>query len=1037
MQRQAVDLLRQKVLNGDNSLQLQAVATGRSVQLRLSSFHQKAPPMPKLERNAFKEFFLRKARWQHNNNNNNSNSSSSSNNNNSNSNSNSSSSSSSSNSRYKSKQLVGREPIRGSGATNPSLSNPEVGAMCRSNGALKLSALVIAFVSCNAQKSPDDVEVTGKQGHMSFDYVPEVAVNLTESDTCSCSHLTWSMGSMSIGYANATSKCNFEVGEIAHLQALSHDKGMNQSGTFGGNVGNDERNGNKQLVQIIGAEQTAHENEVGNHLMKYGGVVSYKYSVMDGSFNFEHVTEPERIVGVLIVNYRGVVADVTYDADNGTLERWLQDKDSQAIGVIETESYGYEGEGDFGTDTQVNDVVETPLWWRDLIFVNPLELDLPLECDTFEIGSRGQITRRVRRRSRRSMKEARDRGWYLTLKYDPSAPGHCFYQCLAQALWADGEQYMCMRTALAKAWLGSSCREVLREVARMEGCSPWFYVISIRYWRWGGMPEAWIAAQTFGRPVCVWDQAAKLIYSFKPTTQICDRKVIHLGLHREHYVLLHHRPVLGQPVQGGHGAARGGAPKTLLKSRREVEEDRRQQYQERVDAGIYREIDAERRSQMSFTELLEARRRWRHRVGMPYAERLPNEPESPEELGARQRPARDAGPVPASGLQDASVNQSTEPASILYMEGEEHIDGLPLSREERERIVHQNLAFWTSRADQLEQMAADEPVEENYPGAKPKKMPRREALREPPIVDAQVVPSSPEHEKEVEVLEPAGLRKADGSLNPYHPSWVDRMKKAMEEKLLAEKKAGLKKKDLTVEKAHGSDKKDKAADIQISADPDPSAKQLLDSAKEEGTLHTRQSWLKLATWSDSSGEGQDYFCNLCHKWANSGHLMAPRHLRKQRQYEANYIDDGGFDLDVRERPSVPRGNSPPPFGFPHSDPASSSSRPVQPKIVVKKELKRGGIEFLDVESAALVAYLHIKPAHPFVTFFDVHPVVEDVLLRPALSARGGMEVSGKIETEDLDRSHHGERSLCACEVSRVVSTGTARPIMPSHEDDTP
>ena len=94
------------------------------------------------------------------------------------------------------------------------------------------------------------------------------------------------------------------------------------------------------------------------------------------------------------------------------------------------------------------------------------------------------------------------------------------------------------------------------------------------------MPEAWLATQLFGRQVCVWDQAARIVYSFKPENLDGKQKTIHLGLHREHYVLLHHRPASTSIKKSFLGSARGGARKTLLKSRKEVEDARREQYRE-------------------------------------------------------------------------------------------------------------------------------------------------------------------------------------------------------------------------------------------------------------------------------------------------------------------------------------------------------------------------------------------------------------------------------------------------------------------------
>ena len=298
-------------------------------------------------------------------------------------------------------------------------------------------------------------------------------------------------------------------------------------------------------------------------------------------------------------------------------------------------------------------------------------------------------------------------------------------------------------------------------------------------------------------------------------------------------------------------------------------------------------------------------------MGMPFAERLPKEVETPEEAERQEDGAKEGCPAGRSGsstsgrfLESTSLLQPASSSNMLYMDGDENIDGMPLSREERERVVHQNLAFWTARADQLEQMAADEPVEDLYPGAKPKKMLRKSskaAVTQKPEGEAQEVPSSPDHEKEIEFVEPPNLRKPDGALDPYHPCWVTRMQKAMEKKLLDEKEELTKKKYAKVEKPQHKKEQDDSAKAPENFE-DATAKQLLDKAKEEGVLKTRQSWLKLATWTDPSGESQDYFCHLCHKWAKSGHLTAPRHLRKQRQYEAQYMDDGGFDLDVCERP---------------------------------------------------------------------------------------------------------------------------------------
>ena len=164
--------------------------------------------------------------------------------------------------------------------------------------------------------------------------------------------------------------------------------------------------------------------------------------------------------------------------------------------------------------------------------------------------------------------------------------------------------------------------------------------------------------------------------------------------------------------------------------------------------------------------------------------------------------------------------------------------------------MHQNLAFWSARADQLEQMAADEPIEEHYPGAKSKKLPRRKSpMRVKAIISGapQEIPSSPEHEKEVEVLEPADLRKADGSLDPYHPSWVVRMQKAMEKKLQAEKGDRAKQKSVKEKIADTTNPNQMQENFENTA-----ATQMLESAKQDGVLQTRRPWLRLATWREKA-----------------------------------------------------------------------------------------------------------------------------------------------------------------------------------------
>ena len=93
----------------------------------------------------------------------------------------------------------------------------------------------------------------------------------------------------------------------------------------------------------------------------------------------------------------------------------------------------------------------------------------------------------------------------------------------------------------------------LAGIAAAEGRTPTSYCRALRRSLWGGSPEASIVVRKYGVSICTWSGDRRLVYEVGS-----GPKVIHLGFHQNHYVLLSQGFRSFEETQGSQGNVRGG-----------------------------------------------------------------------------------------------------------------------------------------------------------------------------------------------------------------------------------------------------------------------------------------------------------------------------------------------------------------------------------------------------------------------------------------------------------------------------------------------
>ena len=217
--------------------------------------------------------------------------------------------------------------------------------------------------------------------------------------------------------------------------------------------------------------------------------------------------------------------------------------------------------------------VEFQAWWSDLVSVPTPGWALQAWWSRCGYVMRPDVpcTKYCRRRLVKGGDSPPEHVWGSWLRHNPVSPGDCFYECMALAMWGRSDKPRSMRRRLACMWRSPTFGSLLRTTAENEGLTKKAYTKAVAGRLWGGQPEARLISCSYPVSITCWSKHGRVLYhengyceSWSGATPLVE---VHVGLDREHYVLLTGPYSSLTKRKGELGTYRAGMPGSPLRLR--------------------------------------------------------------------------------------------------------------------------------------------------------------------------------------------------------------------------------------------------------------------------------------------------------------------------------------------------------------------------------------------------------------------------------------------------------------------------------------